>query len=59
MRILNVDEFVRIVGRSLDELRSELSSGFYHGAKTVLSEVERMSVEIEVEDGPEIDCPGL
>ena len=49
MRILNVDEFVSIVGRSLDELRNDLSTGFYHGAKTVLAQVEKMAVEIEDE----------
>lgn len=47
MKILDVDEFNKIVGKSLEECREELTSSFYQGAKTILDKVNEMAEETE------------
>lgn len=50
MKILDVDEFNKIVGKSLEECREELTSSFYQGAKTILDKVNEMAEETDREE---------
>ena len=45
MKILDVDEFNKIVGKSLEECREELTPSFYQGAKIMLDKVNEMAEE--------------
>ena len=49
MKILDVDEFNKIVGKSLEECREELTSSFYQGAKIMLDKVNEMAEETDDE----------
>lgn len=50
MKILDVDEFNKIVGKSLEECREELTSSFYQGVKTILDKVNEMAEETDREE---------
>ena len=45
MKILDVDEFNKIVGKSLEECREEISDSFYRGAKLMIDKVNEMAEE--------------
>ena len=45
MKILDVDEFNKIVGKALEECREEISDSFYRGAKLMLDKVNEMAEE--------------
>ena len=49
MRILDVDEFNKIVGESLENCREELTPSFYQGAKTILDKINEMAEETDDE----------
>ena len=49
MKILDVDEFNKIVGKSLEECREEISETFYRGAKLMLDKVNEMAEETDDE----------
>ena len=49
MRILDVDEFNKIVGKSLENCREELTPSFYQGAKTILDKINEMAEETDDE----------
>ena len=49
MKILDVDEFNKIVGKSLEECREELTPSFYQGAKIILDKVNEMAEETDDE----------
>jgi len=49
MKILDVDEFNKIVGKSLEKCREELTPSFYKGAKTILDKVNEMAEETDDE----------
>ena len=46
MKILDVDEFNKIVGKSLEECREEISDSFYQGAKLMIDKVNEMAEEL-------------
>lgn len=50
MKILDVDEFNKIVGKSLEECREEISDSFYRGAKLMIDKVNEMAEEIDDAD---------
>ena len=50
MKILDVDEFNKIVGKSLEDCRAEISDSFYRGAKLMIDKVNEMAEEIDDED---------
>ena len=45
MKILDVDEFNKIVGKSLEECREEMTPSFYRGAKLMVDKVDEMAEE--------------
>ena len=55
MKILDVDEFNKIVGKALEECREEISDSFYRGAKLMIDKVNEMAEEtaVEVADRPQ------
>ena len=55
MKILDVDEFNKIVGKALEECREEISDSFYRGAKLMIDNVNEMAEEtaVEVADRPQ------
>ena len=60
MKILDVDEFNKIVGKSLEECREEISDSFYRGAKLMIDNVNEMAEEtaVEVADRPQGEWKG-
>ena len=49
MKILDVDEFNKIVGKSLEACREEISDSFYRGAKLILDKINEMTEETDDE----------
>ena len=49
MKILDVDEFNKIVGKSLEECREKISDSFYRGAKLMIDKVNEMAEETDDE----------
>ena len=47
MKILDVNEFNKIVGKSLEECREEISDSFYRGAKLMIDKANEMAEEID------------
>ena len=50
MKILDVDEFNKIVGKSLENCREEISDSFYQGAKLMIDKVNEMAEETDREE---------
>ena len=50
MKILDVDEFNKIVGKSLENCREEISDSFYRGAKPMIDKVNEMAEETDREE---------
>ena len=57
MKILDVDEFNKIVGKSLENCREEISDSFYRGAKLMIDKVNEMAEERVVSELKEINKP--
>ena len=49
MKILDVDEFNKIVGKSLEECREEISDSLYRRAKLMIDKVNEMAEETDDE----------
>lgn len=47
MKILDVDEFNKIVGTAVENCREELTESFYRGAKCILDKVNEMAEEAD------------